>query len=219
MIGSVADIVRRLLTVLPGGWFSDPVPPPGQGTILQALLAGFAAAWSAMYGLLADVQLLARIRTACGAFLDLIAVDFFGDMLARRPGESDASFQQRILQELLRPRGTRSAVIAMITELTGNAPAIFEPGNPADTGGYTVGGVGYGAGGGWGSLRLPYASFITITPPAGMGIAEFAGYGTGGYSYYGDLDMVASPVTDAMIFAAIEAVLPSGYVAWTRLTS
>lgn len=217
MIGDVADFVRRLLTVLPAGWFSDPVPPPGQGTILQSVLAGLGTAWSAMYGLLADVQLLARIRTAYGAFLDMIAVDFFGAMLARRPGESDQSFQQRILQELLRPRGTRNALILMITELTGNPPVIFEPAKPSDTGGYTVGGVGYGAGGGWGSLLLPYASFVTVTPPSGTGIALFAGYGTGGYSYYGDLDMITSPVSDAMIFAAVEAVLPSGYVAWTAI--
>jgi hypothetical protein len=217
MIGDVPDFVRRQLTVLPAGWFSDPVQMPAQGTMLQAVLSGFGTAWSAIYSLLADVRSLARITTANGPFLDLIAADFFGSSLTRRSAESDQSFNQRILQELFRPRGTRNALVQIATELTGRPPAIFEPAKPSDTGGYGVGGVGYGVGGAWGSLALPYASFITIQRPAGAGIAELAGYGGGGYSYYGNLDMVSSPVSDAMIFAAVGSVLPSGYVGWTRI--
>jgi hypothetical protein len=105
-----------------------------------------------------------------------------------------------------------------LSELTGSTPAIFEPARPADTGGYSTGGLGYSTAGGWGNLGLRYASFVTVMRPEGGGIANFAGYGTGGLLYYGDLSMVTTPVTDADIYAAVTATLPAGYIAWTRIS-
>jgi hypothetical protein len=217
MIGDIADFVRRMLAVLPNGWFTNPTVPPHQPTYLQAVLAGLGTAWSAIYTLLTNVMLLARLATVYGPFLDMASVDFFGGNLPRRPQETDQAFRLRIQQALLRPRGTRSALILVLTELTGKAPTIFEPARPADTGGYNSGGVGYSCAGGWGNLGLRFASFVTASRTSVGGIANFAGYGTGGYSYYGDLSMVTAPVTDADIFAAVTAILPAGYMAWTRI--
>jgi hypothetical protein len=200
-----------MIAVLPRRWFSD------SATVLQCVLSGFGTAWSAIFSLIAAVQLLTRLKTAFGPFLDMASVDFFGSGLPRRPLESDAAFRLRIMQELLRPRGTRAAIILALTELTGKAPIIFEPARPADTGGYSTGGLGYSVAGGWGNLALHYACFVTAMRPAGSGIAYFAGYGTGGYSYYGDLAMVTTPVSDAEIYAEVADILPAGYVAWTRI--
>jgi hypothetical protein len=220
MPGDVADFVRRMLQVLPVRWFAD-APP-----IASAVLAGFGSAWAFIYGLIGTVRLMARIATATGPFLDLISIDFFAAGLPRRSGETDAAFLLRIQQEMLRPRATRAALHTALTELTGQAPVIFEPVRPADTGGYTVGGVGYatptsgsvvGGGGGWGNLQLRHQSFITVLRPLGEGIAYLAGYGTAGALAYGDLSMVATPVTDAQIFAQVTAVVPAGHLAWVRL--
>ena len=127
MIGDVADFIRRMLTVLPRRWFSDPAPAGQPTTLLQALLSGFAVAWSAIYLLITQVQRLSRLATVCGSFLDLASVDFFGSSLPRRPGELDAQFRLRVQQELLRPRATRAALSLALTELTGQTPTIFEP--------------------------------------------------------------------------------------------
>jgi hypothetical protein len=217
MIGTVADFIRRMLGVLPLNWFSDPTAPPLPPTLLQAVLAGFGTAWAAIYALISDVILLARLATVYGPFLDMAAADFFGGTLPRRPNEADAAFRIRVLQELLRPRATRSALILALTELTGQSPTVFEPLRPADTGGYNVGGVGYNVAGAWGNLGLRHTSFITAKRPLGTGIALFAGYDTGGYLFYGDLSMVASPVTDADIYASVVSLLPAGHTAWVRI--
>jgi hypothetical protein len=217
MIGDVADFIRRMLSVLPGRWFADPTVSPQAPTLLQALLAGFGTAWAAIFLLITQTELLARIATVFGPFLDMASTDFFGLLLPRRPNESDAHFRVRFQQELLRPRATRSALILALTELTGRAPAVFEPVRPADTGGYTIGGVGYCVAGAWGNLSLRHNCFVDALRPLGTGIANFAGYGTGGYLYYGDLSMVATPVTDADIYATVLAVLPAGQTAWVRI--
>jgi hypothetical protein len=207
-----------MLVVLPRRWFSDPAPAGQTPTLLQALLSGFGFAWSQIYTLVAQVELLSRLATVSGSFLDLASVDFFGAALPRRPGESDPLFRLRIQQEMLRPRATRSALSLVLSQLTGQAPSIFEPVRPADTGGYRVGGVGYAVAGGWGNLSLRHASFVTVARPIGVGIPLLAGYGTGGYQYYGDVSMVATPVTDSDILAAIVGVLPTGHTAWVRIT-
>ena len=217
MLGDVADFVRRMLVVLPRRWFCDPAPVGQTPTLLQAMLSGFATAWSAIYLLVTQVLLLARIATVSGIFLDMASADFFGAGLRRRPGESDAQFRMRVQQEMLRPRATRSALSVILAQLTGQAPGIFEPVRPADTGGYSVGGVGFSVAGGWGNLGLRHASFVTVHRPLGAGIPLLAGYGTGGYLYYGDMSMVAIPVTDSDILAAIVGVLPVGHTAWVRI--
>lgn len=211
------DFVGRMLVVLPRRWFSDPAPAGQTPTLLQALLSGFEFAWSYIYGLVIQVQLLSRLATVSGSFLDLASTDFFGSVLLRRPSEPDALFRLRVQQEMLRPRATRSALSLVLTQLTGQAPGVFEPVRPADTGGYKVGGVGYSVAGGWGNLGLRHVSFVTVQRPLGVGIPLLAGFGTGGYQFYGDASMLATPVTDLDIFSVIVGVLPAGHTAWVRI--
>lgn len=158
--GDQNDMAARMRAVLPAGWFPDNAP------ILTAILTGFGTVWAQMYAVLAWVQLQTRIATASGANLDLISLDFFGDDLPRRTGESDSAFEARIERELFRPKGTRAAVVRELTDLTGQPPRIFEPRLTSDTGGYTMGGVGYAAGGGYGSLLLPSNSLCKHISPS-----------------------------------------------------
>lgn len=215
--GSPDDMLARLKAVLPLHWFPDDTP------VLDGLLAGLAAAWSWLYGLLSYVRLQTRIATASDVFLDIIAQDFFGSRLTRGTGQSDAAFRQRIQLELLRERGTRAAITSVLTDLTGRAPIIFEPARTTDTGGYGIA-MAYGAAGAWGSLRLPFQCFVTAYRPTGSGIASVAGYGSGigGYGAgtieYASLAMVQGQVTDSDIYEAVASVLPVATIAWTSIT-
>jgi hypothetical protein len=208
MQGDKADMASRLWRVLPTNWFSFTSP------LLNAVLLGLGTAWAAIYALIQAVRSQARIATATGPFLDLAAADFFGAGLARWPNEGDNAYLVRIQQEMLRPRGTRAALALALTELTGVAPLIFEPALTTDTGGYAIGGVGYGAGGGYGNLSLPYQCFVTVFMPAGGTIPALAGYGTGGYLAYGSAPVVPAA---ADIFTALVATTPIGTIAWTRI--
>lgn len=83
---------------------------------------------------------------------------------------------------------------------------------------------GYAAAGAYGSLSLSYQAFITAYRPNSQGLPFVAGYGisTGGYatpsrSDYAQLSQ--GDVTDADIYAAIDATKPYGSVAWTQILS
>jgi hypothetical protein len=216
--GDQQDILRRIRAVLPARWFADTSP------VLDGVLSGLAAGWAWVYGLLGFVIAQTRIATATGVWLDMIARDCFGTRLSRRGGQADDAFRARILRELLRERGTRGALGAVLLDLTGRAPVIFEPARIADTGAYGVA-TGYGVAGAWGSLSLPYQCFVTAFRPHGNGIAQVSGWGApaGGYGRgaleYASLGMVQGQVTDADINAAIADVLPAATVAWTRITN
>jgi hypothetical protein len=175
------------------------------------------------------VTLQTRITTATGANLDLISLDFFGSDLPRRAGESDASFEGRIERELFRLKGTRAAMVRELTDLTGQAPRIFEPRLTSDTGGYTVGGVGYGAGGGYGSLLLPFQFFVQAYFAVPTTIANVGGYYSGsgwvggGYGAgaieYADIANVPGLVQDANIYAGANKVRPVATTAWVAISA
>jgi hypothetical protein len=224
MTGDQQDMLSRLRAVLPTGWFPDQAP------VLDGLLNGLASAGSWAHGLLQCVKAQTRIATASDIWLDIIASDFFGSRVMRRNGQSDETFRSRIQRELFRERGTRGAIIAILTDLTGRAPMVFEPARPTDTGGYaSIGGLGagtaYGVAGGWGNLGLPFQCFITAYRPIGSGIASIAGWGGNLGSYgrgaieYASLEMVQGQVTDSDIYAAVADVLPVATIGWTRITS
>ena len=210
-------MLARIKAVLPTRWFADATP------VLDGLLAGLAWAWSWTYSLLTYLQAQTRIATATDVWLDIIANDFFGERLQRRTSQSDDAFRLLIQSSLLREHGTRQAIVAAVTDLTGRAPAVFEPMRSTDTGGYAIGGVGYGVGGGWGSMALPFQCFVKAYRPVGSGIALVSGWGgpVGGYGHgaveYASMAMVQGQVTDGDIAAAIAGVLPVAAIAWTRI--
>lgn len=223
MVGEQNDILARIKAVLPIGWFPDSTP------ILDAVLRGSAWGWSWVYGALQYVKSQTRIATASGVWLDVVASDFFGTRITRK-GRTDAAFRNHICREMLRERGTRGAVVAILTDLTGRPPTIFEPARPSDTGGWGgqgqfVSGLGYGRAGGWGNLALPYQVFITAYRPSGSGIAKVSGWSATGGGYrvgsieYANLAMTQAPVTDADIYAAVASVMPVATIAWTRISN
>ncbi len=211
-------MLARMRAVLPARWFGDVAP------VLDGVLGGMAEQWSRLHGLLLAVVRQTRLSTADGGFLDMIAGDFFGRGLRRRNAEADDPYRARIAAELLRERGTRRAVLSVLTDLTGRAPDVFEPARPADTGGWGLC-VGYGALGGWGSLGLPMQCFVTARRPAGQGIRVVAGWGAtvggwgGGVIRYATRAEIAGQVTDADIADAVAGVMPVASIAWLRITS
>lgn len=137
-IGDRADFLQRLKNRLPLGWF----PATGESDTVSASpnldqhFAGPAATLAAIYGQTQWVSQQARIATASGINLDIISLDLFGNRLQRRAGEGDNPFRARIQAEFLRPRSTRAAISQVVSDMTGQAPRIFEPANPYDAGGY-----------------------------------------------------------------------------------
>ena len=211
MVGDQADFINRLRSVLPRNWFTDVAP------VLDSVLAGLGSAWSGTYGLLRFVQAQARIGTASGAFLDLIADDFFGTALVRFSGEVDAAFRRRLHNNILRARGTRQSLLNALQDLTGQAAVVFEPARSGDTGGYSTGALAYGVAGAYGSLSLPFQCFVTAHRPLGLGIPLIAGYGSPGPLAYANLGWIATEITDADILKTIAGVMPVGSIAWTRI--
>lgn len=135
--------------------------------------------------------------------------------------EGDADYAARASREILRPRATRAALEQILTDEGAVPFRVFEPARPADTGGYRVGGVGYGLAGGYGSLRMPYQALVDARRPVGAGLPGLGGYGDGlGYGTggaYGTLADLRGGVTDAQLYAAVASVLPAGVTAWVRL--
>ncbi len=219
MNGDAADMLGRLKSVLPAGWFGDATP------VLDAVLSGLAAGWSGLYALLTGVAAQTRLATCSGIFLDMASADYCGGALPRRAGESDAAFSLRLRANLLAPRATRAGLAAALTSLTGRAPAIFEPLNPTDTGGYNCGTLGYGAAGGYGCASLPFQFFVTAYRPDATPVSNAGGYGVGPGGYgaapmvYADLAEIPGALTDADIYAAAAAVLPAASIAWMTLSN
>lgn len=212
-----ADMVRRLKILLPRGWFGPTTP------VLDALLSGFGALWSGLFEAIGFVRQQGRIATASGVFLDMAARDYLGPGFARRPGETDASFSARIRAEVVAPRATRAAVVAATIRASGRAGTVFEPFNPSDTGGYGDPPLGYGVGGGYGSLAMPFQFFVTAYRPGTTMAGGTGGYGTGPGGYnaaplaYGAAAAGTGEVSDNEIYAEIAGVLPVNATAWTRL--
>jgi hypothetical protein len=219
MTGDTSDMLARLKSVLPVRWFSDDTP------ILDAVLLGFAWAWSELYGLLAFVKLQTRVMSATGVFLDIAAIDYFGLALPRHVGESDSAFSLRLRANLIAPRATRAALIQTLETETGRTPFIFEPLNAGDTGGYNSHTLGYGLCGGYGSETLPFQFFVRAFRPNMSPVSNAGGYdtGPGGYNtapiFYANISDIPGLVTDDDIYAAVASVLPVATTAWMNISN
>ncbi len=160
-VGTPVDMAARLRSTLPTGWFpvSPPTPALSATPVLDGLLAGLGSAWSFCFDLLSLSAAQTRLKTAFGAFLDMISADFFGPSLLRKNDETDDSFRMRISAALISRRGTRQAVSDAIVAITSAVPWICEPMRAMDCGGYAgTGAAGKGGGRGYGSPGLRFGS-------------------------------------------------------------
>lgn len=223
MVGDIQDILGRIKAVLPRGWFADVTP------VLDSILSGASAGWSFLYSQLALVKSQGRLSTASGFGIDLFAADYFGPQLPRM-GASDNSYRARITKSLLRPQCTRAALAAILTDMTGRPPTIFEPLRPADTGAYSTGSSGpyalsYSVAGAWGSPAMPFQAMVIAYRPPETGIPIVAGWGAGEGSYgmgaieYATPAMSQVQVADQDIFSAIASVAPIGTTLWARISN
>jgi hypothetical protein len=219
--GDSNDTLARLKAVLPSSWFRN------SHVDIDALMSGIGVNESAIYAMQQYAKLQTRVSTATGGWLDLIAQDFFDSRFLRRLNETDTSFAARIKQELIRSRQTRSAILQMLLDLTGQKATLQEPWNPLDWGGYGLPYSGYGIAMGYGSLQLRNQMFITAVRPNGGGIPNVAGYGTVASGYgagngrgeYADISQVTSPVPDSEIYARIQQTIAAGTTAWVTIVS
>jgi hypothetical protein len=218
MTGDAGDMLARLKMVLPAGWFGDSTP------ILDGLLSGLAQAWSGLYAGLQQVVGQTRMATASGIFLDMASADYLGGRLPRRAGEADAAYRDRLLGNLITQGATRAGLVAALTNLTQRAPAIFEPLNATDTGGYNVN-LGYNLAGGYGSRHLPFQFFVTAYRPNDTPVSNAGGYrsGPGGYGaapmIYADAAELSGAISDAEIYSTAAAVLPTSTIAWMNISN
>ena len=208
--------------------------------MLRGILSGIGTAWAYIFALITYAREQARIATATGAFLDMIALDFYALTLRRRSQEDDVSFRARLTAGLLAERATRAGVISAVTSLTGSQVEVFEPGRPADTGGYASlqepadgGGRGYNHSGlAYGSLQLPFQCLIKVRRQAETAdLLQVSGYGhpgemnvrwaSGGYNIgaieYVTDTFLGDTVTDDDIRNTIIDSMPVNTTAWLSL--
>lgn len=209
--GDVADIRTRLRLLLPP-WF----PAQGSAPVIDGVLTGIATLLSSSYSLVQYARQQSRVLTATGAWLDLIAWDYFGSRFQRRATELDASFGPRIATELIRPRQTRAAIVKMMVDTTGFQPSIVEPWNGQDLGGFDLGTLAFDAAGGMGNTNQNNQIYVTAFRPISYGLNIVAGFdaGPGGFDS-ALLEMVdpaqlPSAVADAEILARIQQTVAAG---------
>ena len=207
-------MLQRLQQGLPRGWFGDDPP------VVQALQSGTAWAQTTVYNQITYAALQTRIKTATALFLDIISADFFGTALPRLTNETDAAFRSRILANLFVKGPTRANMSNVLTLLTGKAPTIFEPSNATDSGGWSAGGMYWGATGAWGSPR-PYQAFVTVYRPdqSMVSIGEWNTWRLAWGAYGGWSSATPNAITDATLIAAVESTRPLGTVMWMRIAN
>lgn len=221
--GDANDFAVRFAAVVPARWFGSTTP------VLTGILTGFGAIFAAIYSQIAYTILQTRIATATDGFLDAISQDFFGGVLPRFIGETDAAFSARIRANFFLPKNIRAALVSALTRLTGRAPWIFDPRNTGDAGAYNNGHLAYSTAGGYGNLNLPFQFFIKPYRPHTGGIPVVAGYSgnlsspeycPGGYGVgaikYGTNVL---EITDAAILNTIVQTIPAATIAWTAITN
>lgn len=220
--GDQNDLFNRLKGLIPSSWFAEG-PTPNRDSGLQGV--AFNLAW--VYSVYTYTLLQSRLATMTGGWLDKFSLDFFGINLMRRTLEPDSAYRIRIQKELLRPRNTRAAIIQQLLDLTGNVATVREAWNPLDHGGYGQPNAGYGVAGSYGSLQFPCQVWVKAARSTASGIPNVAGYGSvasgygagNGQGCYGDISQITGAVTDAMIYAAVAAIISAGITAWVAIVT
>lgn len=225
MMGDSANILDRILKVLPRRWFQWAAP------LRDAVLGGLSDSASWGYSLIVYIRTQTRVATATGLNLDLIAYDFLGRFIKRRTLD-DNTFRAKIGATILEERVTRAGMISALQTLTGNTPSVFEPWNTFDTGAYSndangqlYGSFGYGIGqGGYGSMVLPNQVFVVAKRGAGSGVPNVngwggyqGGYGAGAIEYVSQTATFMTGVTNQDINETITQTKPTGVTVWTAI--
>lgn len=209
MIGDFNYFFNRIYGRLPTGWFPD---DPTQAPVISSIVAMIAYSASYIFARISYAENQARISTASGLFLDVIANEMLGPYnFPRRSNETDGNYRTRILTEILRTRGTRAAMVSALHDLTGYNPSIFQPVKDAQ---------------GWdndffdsptmlyGSYDQPYTAYIDVKLPPGTGITFDKSFDTGfwddGLLAYGDNSQLQSVVGEQEVFNTIAATAPAG---------
>lgn len=220
--GDAADILSRLRTWLPTGWFPS---DPAEGPNITAILTGIAAAVGTNFDQAAYTQLQTRIASATDGWLDLISADFFGGRISRRNTEGDPQYRGRIQRELLRERATRNALNQVLFDVTGNYPTIFENRRPLDGVCLDIPTSGLDHNGGTSGDDFNYQVFVKIARPLGGGIPNIPGLDfpqaatdVGTLTPTDPSMSLGLVVSDSDIYAAAESVRPDGVVYWVSLT-
>lgn len=117
--GSVEDCKRRIEKLLPP-WFGEKFP------LLNALLVGYATLDSFIYFLTQYLYEQLYIQTATARNLDLIACDYYENILSRTEGMSDEQFRKLIQGTLLQEEATLNGMSKAIKLITGHTPIIIE---------------------------------------------------------------------------------------------
>jgi hypothetical protein len=155
--------IQRLIATFPWIWGAD--TSWENGGVWYALFYAYAVEYAFLSTAFVYAWTACRLDTCTDIELDLFAEDYFGDMLPRKPNETDASYRARIKAQLLQPQVTRPAITNILQALTGHPVRLLEPWNTGDTGGY---GYSY------------YNADSIITP---------ARYGNPGLRYHGAIDV------------------------------
>ncbi|MEA9994524.1 hypothetical protein QN383_08730 [Pseudomonas sp. AA4] len=210
-------MLGRLKSLLPAGWFGDNNP------IRDATLWAYAQSASWAYTLYLYAQAQTRIKTASDSWLDLIALDFFGNNLVRYSAQSDQSYLNRILINIFRERTTRHGMEQVLLDLTGRKALIIEPAKPNDVGCLGAS-MWLGVSGQLGSVVFPYQAFVTAYRPIGTGAGGWPGIKTNWFGLGQTSGLIPSAqmtpqVSDADIVAAIEATKPIATTIWYRIVS
>lgn len=129
------EITEELIDLVPTSWFSPFSKKPGG--IFWALMSAKGQLLGAMQRIIELAKAQLRIKTATGFYLDVIGEDFFGENLGRKPAESDVSYRDRILSEILREKATVGGIRAAVEQLTGAPPEVFEAFNVRSVGCWT----------------------------------------------------------------------------------
>lgn len=222
MAEDAASIADRLKRYLPRWFGYSPDPRP----VLDAVLAGIAAALADVHALIVFATLQSRIATSTGAWLDLTAFGFFGPTFTRFRGELDAGFSLRVRQEVLRERNTRGAIDSAVFDITGRHPHVFEGFHSPTCGGYGTPALAFGAAGRYGSRLAPFHVIVTTQAPVPYSIPNrggwgsgTGGYGVGNFSFVDDSQLVGTGATKADIVAAIDRVRAAGTRIIVKFTS
>ena len=133
---SDSAFATRLAALIPRGWANDSAKQ--SGGVLYALLDAIGTQFEVVQNQAIYALGSTRIQTAAAPELDDASKDFLGSFLPRPNGMSDANYSALIISNLLPNAVTRNAISGAIQALTGVAPRIVEPWNPADTGAWDI---------------------------------------------------------------------------------